>query len=57
MYSKLERLREYISDLEIEQKDKNYIDELIDDMERDLEIQENTIEYLSNESDEYNEEY
>lgn len=49
MYDKLERLREYISDLELEAKDKNFIEDLIDDMERDLEIRDNTIEYFKNE--------
>ena len=49
MYDKLERLREYISDLEIEAKDKNFIEDLIEDIERDLEIRESTIEYLNDE--------
>ena len=56
MYDKLERLREYISDLEIEAKDKNFIEDLIEDKERDLEIRESTIEYLNDEdynTDEY----
>ena len=55
MYNKLERLREYISDLELEAKDKNFIEDLIDDMERDLEIRDSTIEYLKDED--YNDEY
>lgn len=53
MYDKLERLREYIEDQEIESGVKNHICDMIDDMERDLEIQENTIEYLSQDADEY----
>ena len=56
MYDKLERLREYISDLELETKDKNFIEDLIEDIERDLEIRESTIEYLNDEdynTDEY----
>lgn len=53
MYDKLERLWEYIEDQEIEQSVKNHICDMIDDMKRDLEIEENTIEYLSQNADEY----
>lgn len=53
MYDKLERLWEYIEDQEIEQSVKNHICDMIDDMKRDLEIEENTIEYLSQSADEY----
>lgn len=53
MYDKLERLWEYIEDQEIEQSVKNHICDMIDDMKRDLEIEENTIEYLNQNSDEY----
>ena len=49
MYEKLEELREAISNLEIEESERSYIIDIIDDIERELDIQDSAYNYLSDE--------
>lgn len=49
MYDRLEDLREYISDLEIEESDKKYMINIIDELERNIEIQDGVISYFNDE--------
>ncbi len=51
MYDKLERLRDIICDLEIDDKDRLNMINIIDDLERELDIQEDTIRYLGDDDD------
>ncbi len=46
MYDKLEKIRYYLEDTEIENLNKNFIIDIIDDIERDLEINDATYRYL-----------
>ena len=45
MYNKLERLRYYLEETETEDISKDYIIDVIDDLERDLEIGDSTLRY------------
>ncbi len=45
MYNKLERLRYYLEETEVEDISKDYIIDVIDDLERDLEISDSTLRY------------
>ena len=49
MYEKLEELRESISNLEIEESERSYMLDIIDDIERELDIQDSAYNYLSDE--------
>lgn len=50
MEEKLEMLRDYISSIEmIEEVDRDYLLNLIDDIERDIDIREEAYNFLSDE--------
>lgn len=49
MYEKLERLRSIINDLDIEDRDRYCMIDIIDDIERELDIDEDVYNYLSDE--------
>lgn len=49
MYDRLEELREAISNLEIEESERSYILDIIEDIERDLDIQDSAYNYLNDE--------
>ena len=47
MYNKLERLKNMIDDIEMEDRDRNRLIDYIDDLERDLEIEADTFDYYN----------
>lgn len=49
MYNKLERLKSMIEDVEMEDRDRNRLIDYIDDLQRDLEIEADTYNYLNDE--------
>lgn len=51
MYNKLEKLKGIIEDIEMDDRDRNRLIDYIDDMERDLEIESDTFDYLNDEDD------
>lgn len=51
MYNKLERLKSLIEDVEMDDRDRSRLIDYIDDLERDLEIEAEAYDYLSDEDD------
>jgi len=51
MYNKLEQLRDYIMDVDIDDSVRETIVDMIDDMEHDLDVQDSALNYLSDEDD------